>query len=183
MKAANFVWIWWGVESGSQKVLDIMKKDITVPNIIRTFALAKEAGIKSLMFILVGLPGETPADIKLTVDLVKKVKPDCTRIHMVIPYPGSELRKYLEEHNLLEESAGDYRLDTRYNIIHHTQEMTAQEIRKSYRMLVFKFEMGYGRLLKFWVKSLTTLDGWKKLWRRIKTVGDYFWRQIKINFS
>lgn len=182
MKEANFVWIWWGVESGSQKVLDSIKKDIKIENVIKDFALAKEANIKSLMFIMIGFPGEIPADIKLTAELIKKVKPDHIRIHIVTPYPGSELRKYLEEHNLLE-TTDCYKFNTRRDVIHHTKEMTAQEIKKYYQMLIFRFENGYWYFIKFLAKSLITIDGWKKLLKRIKMMINYFFNWLKVNFS
>ena len=167
MKEANIIWIWWGVESGSPKILDFIKKDIKVENVIRTFSLTRQAGIKSLMFIIVGVPKETPADIKLTVDLIKKVKPDRVAFHIISPFPGSELRKYFEDHNLLD-CSDYYKFDARLNINHHTEEMTAEEIMKYYKMLVFRFESGYLFYLKFFLKSLLTVDGWKKLFYRIK---------------
>ncbi|TSD01039.1 MAG: anaerobic magnesium-protoporphyrin IX monomethyl ester cyclase elongator protein, partial [Parcubacteria group bacterium Athens0714_26] len=102
MREANFIWILWGVESGSQKVLDFIKKDIKIENVYRAFDLTKQVGIKSLMFIMVGFPKETPEDVKLTANLIEKIKPDQVRIHITTPHPGSELRKYMEEHNLID---------------------------------------------------------------------------------
>lgn len=179
MKEANFVWIWWGVESGSQKILDSIKKDIQVEDVIRDFALAKQVGIRSLMFVMIGFPKETPADIKLTVRLIEKIKPDELSIHILSPYPGSELRKYLEEHNLLE-TADYYKFDSLTNVVHHTEEMTSEEIKKYYQMLVFRFRNGYWYFIKFWVKSLFTLDGWKKIPKRIKMVINYILGWLKL---
>jgi len=182
MKEANFVWIWWGVESGSQKILDFIKKDIQVKNVIRDFALAKQAGIKSLMFVMIGFPKETPADIKLTVKLIEKVKPDEISVHIVSPYPGSELRKYFEEHNLLE-TTDYYKFDSLTNVIHHTEEMTSEEIKKYYQMLVFRFRNGYWYFVKFLIKSLLTVDGWKKIPKRVKMIVDYILGWLKISFD
>lgn len=167
MRAANIIWIWWGVESGSQKVLDFIKKDIKREGVIRAFALAREAGLKSLMFIMVGSPKETPADIKLTIDIIKKAKPDRLAIHILSPYPGSELRKYMEENNLLD-CSDPYSFDLRQTVNHHTEEMTADEIKKYYRMLVFRYENGYWYLFKFILRSLITIEGWKQLRRRAR---------------
>jgi len=182
MRKAGFVWIWWGVESGSQKILDSIHKDIKIENIIKDFSLAKEAGIKSMMFIMVGFPGETKDDIKLTARIIKKVKPDEVRIHILSPYPGSELRKYFEEHDLLE-TTDYYKFDSRRNVIHHTEEMTAEEIKKNFRLLVFRFENGYWYFVKFMAKSLLSLDGWKKLFKRIKMTFEHFNGWLKVNRS
>ena len=181
MKEANFVWIWWGVESGSQKILDFIKKDIKVEDVVRAFDLTKKAGMKSLMFVMIGFPKETPADIKLTVDLIKELKPNEISIHIVSPYPGSELRKYLEDHNLLE-TDDYYKFDSLTNVIHHTEEMTAEEIKKYYQMLVFRFRNGYWYFVKFWFKSLFSIDGWKKIPKRIKMVIKYILGWAKIGF-
>lgn len=182
MRQAGFVWIWWGVESGSQKILDFITKDITVENVIRDFALAKKAGIKSMMYIMTGFPKETKEDVNLTAQLIKKVKPDEVRIHILSPYPGSKLRKYLEDHNLLE-TTDYYKFDSRNNVIHHTKEMTAKEIKDNFRLLVFRFENGYWYFVKFFVRSLFSVDGWRKLLKRIKMIIDYFlgWAEINRN--
>lgn len=182
MKEANFVWIWWGVESGSQKILDIIKKDIKVENIIRDFALAKQAGIKSSMFVMVGFPGETPTDIKQTSNLIKKVKPDRINVHIVSPYPGSEMRKYFEKHKFFEIN-DYYKSDSLQYALHHTDEMTSAEIKKYYKMLVFRFKSGYWYFAKFFVKSLFTADGWKKLGKRVKIASDYFVGWIKMTID
>jgi len=182
MREANFIWILWGVESGSQKILDFIKKDIEIKNIYRVFDLAKQSGIKSLMFIMVGFPKETPEDVKLTANLIEKIKPDQVRIHITTPHPGSELRKYMEEHNLIDID-DYYKADHRYHVTHHTEEMTAEEIKKYYQYLVFRFENAnaWGDVIKFVLKSLTTVNGWKKIPRRIKTLIRYLLTRLKIN--
>ena len=181
MKEAGFVWIWWGVESGSQKILDFIKKDIKIENIYKTFDLAKKSGLKSMMFIMVGFPKETKADIKLTAKIIKKIKPNEVRIHILSPYPGSELRDYFEEHNLLE-TDDYYKFDSLTNVIHHTEEMTSEEIKKYYQMLVFRFRNGYWYFIKFWIKSLFSIDGWKKIPKRVKMIIDYILGWAKIGF-
>jgi len=182
MKQAGFVWMWWGVESGSQKILDFITKDIKVENVYRTFDLAKKASLKSMMFIMVGFPKETKVDIKLTAKIIKEVKPDEVRIHILSPYPGSKLRDYFEKHNLLE-TEDYYKFDSRRNVIHHTDEMTAEEIKKNFRLLVFRFENGYWYFVKFIAKSLLSFDGWKKIFKRIKMTSEYFNNWFKVNRS
>ena len=185
MKTAGCCWIWWGVESGSQRILDdVIHKDIKLENVYRAFALAKEAGIKSQMFIIIGFPGETPDDIKMTVRLIKDIKPDVPAFHILSPYPGSELFKYFQIHNLLEnklETPADYyRYDTNVHVNHHTFEMTAEEINKYYRLLIFRFEHNWWYFIKFGFRSLTGADGFKKLFKRIKIVIEYFLGWLKM---
>lgn len=188
MKEAGFAWIWWGVESGSQRLLDeVIHKDIAIENVYRTFALAKEAGLKSLMFIMVGFPGETLTDVKLTSDLIEKVKPDTVQIKITTPYPGTELRRNLEAQNLLDnklDKITDYfKLEADRYVNHHTKEMTAEEIKKYHRLLAFRFMHGRWYFIKFVLKSLTTFNGWKKLPKRIKILIENLSNYLKINFN
>lgn len=180
MRQAGFKWVWWGVETGSPKVLKIIQKDITPDDIKRTFALAKKAGLKSLMFIMVGFPGETEEDVALTAKLIKEVKPDKIRIHITTPMPGSKLWVMLKEKNQIE--TFDYlKYDSRLNVVHHTDELSSRQIKKLYEMLLFRFENGYWYFAKIIFKSLITKEGWQKLPGRIKKAISYLskWLLLK----
>jgi len=61
--------------------------------------------------------------------------------------------------------------------------MTAEEIKKYYRMLIFRFENGYWYFIKFFVRSLLTVDGWKKLIKRIRMLFEYVFNWSKVNIS
>ncbi len=91
MKCAGCVQIEYGCESGSQKVLNILKKNITVEQIKKAFALTKEAGIRSMANFMIGNPEETSEDIETTANLAKELKADYTEFWITTPYPGSEL--------------------------------------------------------------------------------------------
>ncbi len=139
------------------------------------------------MFIMVGFPGETPADIKLTADLIKKIKPDELGFHVLTPQPGSEIRKYLEEHDLidnkLENITDYYKLNTIRGGNHHTYEMSVKEIEKYYKVLIFRFEHSYWHFIKFGLKSLITVDGWKKIFKRTKIIAEFFLSWLKTKIS
>lgn len=85
-----------GAESGSQKILDMIKKDITVEDILRSAEMLSNVEIKCNYSFMIGLPKETLDDIKKTVQLmckIKKIMPDCRFLgpQLYRPYPGSEL--------------------------------------------------------------------------------------------
>lgn len=184
MRKANFRWIWWGVESGSQKILDRIKKDLKIEDVYSSFKLAKKAGIYSLMFIMVGFPDETEQDVKKSATLIKKIKPEEIRIHITTPLPGSELWEELYQNGQIDEF--DFlKYDTRLAVVHHTNTMSSEDIKKAYRMLLFRFENGYWYFIKFFVKSLLTIDGWKQLRKRIKMVIRYIidWLKLEINIE
>lgn len=69
-----------GVESGSQHVLDLMGKGITVEQTKVTLANLAEAGIKTTAYIVIGHPGETEEDFQKTLDLIEEMKDDIYQV-------------------------------------------------------------------------------------------------------
>lgn len=65
-----------GVESGSQKVLDIMNKKITVDQIRKSVRSLAQAGIKTTTYWIVGHPGESEEDFQMTLDLIEELQDD-----------------------------------------------------------------------------------------------------------
>ncbi len=65
-----------GVESGSQRILDIMNKKITVDQIRNSVRSLAKAGIKTTTYWLVGHPGETEEDFQMTLDLIEELQDD-----------------------------------------------------------------------------------------------------------
>jgi anaerobic magnesium-protoporphyrin IX monomethyl ester cyclase len=91
LRDANCKLVHFGVESGSQVMLDAMKKHTTVEKNAWAIKLAKEVGIGVAISVVVGYPGETEQMLKQTFDFIKKTKPDFVYVCQAIPYPGTEL--------------------------------------------------------------------------------------------
>ena len=89
MKAAGCQLINVGVESGSQKILNDMKKGLSVKKVKQVFRWAKELGLERRSFFLLGFPNETETDIRLTESLVEEIQPDVFGITILSPYPGT----------------------------------------------------------------------------------------------
>jgi len=81
--------VWMGVESGSQRVLDAMDKDLKVADIYRATELLKQAGIEVCFFLQFAYPGETARDIRATWDMIADLKPDQIGISVAYPLPGT----------------------------------------------------------------------------------------------
>jgi anaerobic magnesium-protoporphyrin IX monomethyl ester cyclase len=109
MRDAGCVKIAFGVESGSQRVLDFIGKGIT-PDMARgCFALARELGIVSQAFFMVGHPEETPEDLLATERLIRELGPDLLFLSVAAPLPGTRYRDYLKEKGWLPDIPwGDY---------------------------------------------------------------------------
>jgi hypothetical protein len=89
LKAAGCATVWIGAESGSQRVLDAMEKGTRVEQIDRAATLLREAGIEVCFFLQFGFPGETLAEIELTLDMVRRNRPDDIGISVSYPLPGT----------------------------------------------------------------------------------------------
>lgn len=89
LKAAGGVKVYFGVESGSQKVLDLMIKGTTLEGIDAAAREAHRVGIRQHWFLMVGYPGEEADDIQKTVELVRKLRPDEYSCTIAYPLKGT----------------------------------------------------------------------------------------------
>ncbi len=97
MREANCQLIHFGVESGSQKMLNSMKKGTTVEQNAKGIKMAKESGIAVAISVVVGYPGETKELLKETFDFIRKTEPDYVYVCQAIPYPGTEMYDELKK--------------------------------------------------------------------------------------
>ncbi len=97
LRSTNCRLIHFGVESGSQKMLNTMRKGTTVEQNARAIKWAKEAGISVAISLVIGYPGETPEMLKQTIDFTYKTKPDYVYMCEAVPFPGTELYDYVKE--------------------------------------------------------------------------------------
>jgi len=91
MKKAGCWMIGYGVESGAQRILEKMKKNVTVQGIERAIYITKKSGIEVTAHVIIGYPGETKNDILNTLTLLKKWDPDYIQVYCCVPFPGSPL--------------------------------------------------------------------------------------------
>jgi radical SAM superfamily enzyme YgiQ (UPF0313 family) len=91
MKRAGCYLISFGLESGSQAVLDRLGKGTTVEQGIRAVEMSHAAGIKVFGSFMVGSPGETPETVEQTIRLIKRLKLDEVGIGVTTAYPGTDL--------------------------------------------------------------------------------------------
>jgi anaerobic magnesium-protoporphyrin IX monomethyl ester cyclase len=87
-KAGNWL-ISWGIESGNEQILKHARKGAYPDKALRALVWAKKAGIKNWGYFIIGLPGETEATIRDTIDFSKKLPLDIALFHVAAPYPGT----------------------------------------------------------------------------------------------
>ena len=91
-----------GVESGSERILKLMKKGITPEQVEKAVNLARKYNFWVHTFFMTGLPYETLDDMRQTINFIRKVKPDSINLCTFTPYPGTELYDYCIENKLIE---------------------------------------------------------------------------------
>jgi len=93
LKEAGCQRIHYGVEAGTQKILNVLRKGITLEQAEKAFELTKKAGIQTLAYFMIGSPTETREDILKTIKFMKKLNPDYTHIATTTPFPATDLYK------------------------------------------------------------------------------------------
>ncbi|MCA9917343.1 MAG: radical SAM protein [Anaerolineales bacterium] len=87
-KAGNWL-ISWGIESGSEQILRHARKGAYPDKAARSLQWSRNAGIKNWGYFIIGLPGETEATIRETIDFSKGLPLDIALFHVAAPYPGT----------------------------------------------------------------------------------------------
>ncbi|NQU98777.1 radical SAM protein [Candidatus Woesearchaeota archaeon] len=109
LKLTGFEWINFGVESGSPKILKLMKKGISPSQIKKAFYLCRNVGIKTFAFILLDNPSETYKDLLQTIILLLKIRANYYRISFLKPFSGTELFDLTKKYGFTKpESLNDY---------------------------------------------------------------------------
>lgn len=91
MMAAGCNMIKVGVESGSERILKLIKKGISLEKVKSAARLFNQSGIPWTAFFMMGLPSETEVDIHKTLNFMKEIRPSYASIGVYEAYPGTEL--------------------------------------------------------------------------------------------
>lgn len=151
MRATGCQIISYGVESGVQKILNHIGKNITLAKIRQAFNWTREAGIESAAHIIFGLPGETEETIKKTIQFVKEINPDYIQFYSAIPFPGTRFYDEASKKGwIVSKDWSDYELGK--NII-STPKLPVERLgywrRRAYLQFYLRPAYIWGRLKKF----------------------------------
>lgn len=107
-RAAGCWAILMGAESGVQKNLNTLRKGITLAQIQRAVAAARQAGLTVFTPFLFGIPGETFAEGLETIRFACDLNPDVANFHALTPFPGTELYDDIEKYGTMSTDLRDY---------------------------------------------------------------------------
>ena len=97
MAEAGFVEVFYGVESGSDAVLERMCKGHTRDVVQKTAVLTRASGMIQHWFVMFGYPGETLEDVESTIDMVLAVGPESISMTVAYPIRGTPLHEEVQE--------------------------------------------------------------------------------------
>lgn len=91
-----------GIESGSQRMLDFLNKNVKVEQIEKVLGWSKSSGIKTYCSLITGIPGESYIDYLKTLRLMNKLKPYSYNFNIYVGLADSQLYHHVRENKLYE---------------------------------------------------------------------------------
>ena len=152
--------IYYGWESGSQRMLDVLKKDLTPEAIIDAARMTRRAGIWAKVYIIVGSPGETRRDVQETEKVLRLAGPDLIRISVFNPLIGTESWDGYQANIDVSDLSENYVSSNRSAYKHENfTQIELEELRKD---MVRRYERWYyampQRMRRLWDRGLYYME-------------------------
>jgi anaerobic magnesium-protoporphyrin IX monomethyl ester cyclase len=159
MRQAGCVRTAFGVESGNQRILDsIIKKHLTLDQIRQAFAAAKQAGMETIGFFIIGMPGESEATMDDTINFACELDPLVANFSIATPFPGTEMYDTVKaQGRILAETWDDFVFfegKARFELPDLPAELVERKWREAYR----RFYLRPKRVLRTLTRKQTWLD-------------------------
>lgn len=108
MKQAGCWGIHFGVEGGTQRLLDVIQKDSQPQHYKNAFKWARMYGLETRGYFMIGLPTSTYEDDLATIEFAKELDPDWAQFTITLPYPGTQLMRDADKYGTLNSSSADW---------------------------------------------------------------------------
>jgi radical SAM superfamily enzyme YgiQ (UPF0313 family) len=152
MKKAGCHTIYLGIESGSQKILDLIQKGINLFQAERAVEIVRRANINALGSFIIGIPGETVKSIKKTIRFARTLNLNFVQFSICTPYPGTKLFKIAKAKGLL--LTKDWSKYTIVDPVMKTPGISSKELRK----WLMKAYLGFYLRPKFFLEQIRRKD-------------------------
>jgi len=158
MKNTGFINIGFGIESGSQRILNRVKKGLRICEVKEKMKLAKRMGFKTWAFFILGLPGESPSTIKETIDFSLSLDLDFAKFFYLVPFPATEIYEEFRSKGFLR--TNDFSKYGLYNEpVYEFPQLTRNEIKRALVLAYLRFYLRPQKMLSilFKIRSITEL--------------------------
>jgi len=160
MKEAGCWEISFGLESGSDWLLERMKKSQRVDTAIQAVKWTHEAGIRVKGLLMLGYPGETRQTINETKEFVKNIPLTTMNLSKFTPYPGSPIYRKLYGASIIE---SDWDRLNGMNFVYKADGFTEEELDIEYKEIITAFYKRPQILIYYTKMSLANLTHLKRL--------------------
>ncbi len=155
MKKAGCYMVAYGIESGSQKVLDKSNKGITVEQIKKAVKMANDAGVKVWGYFVMGLPGENNETVRETINLTKELDMALANFAVATPYPGTDFYNLVVERGWLKSNNWE-EFDQNYSAVVDYPDFSGDDIVRAMKQAYKEY---YFRPRAIW-NLLKAIKGW-----------------------
>lgn len=139
MKRAGCHQITYGVETASGKSLKVLNKTTTFEQCRSAIESTKKAGLESGASFMIGIPGETMADIEKTICFAKELSPDIATFYILKVYPGTALFREAEKKCPINTNWNEYHVDSPPVIdMGIPPDVVENMLKKAYREFYFR---------------------------------------------
>ena len=167
LKEAGCRQINFGIESGSQQILDLIKKDTKLEEIVQAVRWTKKEGIRTLGYFMLGLPTETESTIKESIAFAKKLLLDDISIFLLTPFPGTELHHSAHQYGTFKKDWKSMSLFIEPCFIPHG--LTKEEILAYRKKALLQFYLR-PRIIISYLRGITTISQIKALIKGVVTI-------------
>ena len=91
MRRAGCRVVAYGVESGNESTLSLLRKDVSLDKVRAAFSATRSAGIRPLAYIILGAPGESLDEVRHTIRFVREIGADYVQFSSLVAFPGTPL--------------------------------------------------------------------------------------------
>ena len=162
MKRSGCWMMQYGVESGNQEILKIIKKGTKLEQIMKACQLTIDMGMQVKAYFILGHPGETVETLNDTIDFMSKLPAHYASINFMTPLPGTELWDTAEQYGTIDKEKLEKinYLSDRPAFIPFglTEEILTDKFRKAY----LKFYLNPKTIFRH-LKSFRTIEDFKKI--------------------
>jgi len=146
----------FGIETGSERVAKIIKKGISKDRVRQAVQLAKDTGLDTWGFFIIGLPGDDEKSVEETIKFAIELNLKFAKFLILKPFPGTEVFYQLDERGLID--SRDY---SQYGVytspVHHLETLSSERILQLQRYAFRRFYLRPSKIVEH-ILAINSLD-------------------------